>query len=352
MERVMQSLERCRLVENRNVGLTICGRTDKGVSAVGQVLSVVLRSAVNCGVGVISDSGPNIDQRPEIDYVLLLNRVLPHDIRVLAWSPVSEDFNARFTCLQRSYSYYFPLSGLDLSAMQDAASRLEGTHDFRNFCSNQVESDCVTFVRRIDRVAVEMLGADSSLATTLCSVSVSASGFLYHQIRYMMSVLIRIGRGYETPALIDEMLDIEKTPAKPQYYMAADFPLLLTGAQYPDGAVKWQTSEAAGLNLIKHFQTLWADHTIRAATVKTMLDHVERCFPHYPPLLHYLDRIIPEGRWRDCSGSPYKGPFKPMMKRSVELSVEEKLDRFKRKKEKSEAGDSLNQENLNRDTDT
>jgi hypothetical protein len=32
---------------------------------------------------------------PEIDYVKVLNRILPRDIRVLGWCPVSADFHAR-----------------------------------------------------------------------------------------------------------------------------------------------------------------------------------------------------------------------------------------------------------------
>lgn len=39
----------------------------------------------------------------EINYCEMLNRVLPPDIRALAWAPVSEDFSARFSCSDRTY---------------------------------------------------------------------------------------------------------------------------------------------------------------------------------------------------------------------------------------------------------
>ena len=39
----------------------------------------------------------------EIDYCGVLNRVLPPDIRALAWAPVTEDFSARFSCSDRTY---------------------------------------------------------------------------------------------------------------------------------------------------------------------------------------------------------------------------------------------------------
>lgn len=40
----------------------------------------------------------------EIDYVKVLNKVLPKDIRVLGWCPVSTDFHARFL---QSFVIYF-----------------------------------------------------------------------------------------------------------------------------------------------------------------------------------------------------------------------------------------------------
>ena len=44
----------------------------------------------------------------------MLNGVLPEEIRVLSWAPVSPDFSARFSCLQRTYKYFFPLGTMDI----------------------------------------------------------------------------------------------------------------------------------------------------------------------------------------------------------------------------------------------
>jgi tRNA pseudouridine(38-40) synthase len=83
----------------------------------------------------------------EHDYIQLLNRQLPDDIRVLSWRPVPEGFSARFRRVReacwrslrchsrrmhrnahsarwRQYKYYFYDDGtLDLAAMRDAAAR-------------------------------------------------------------------------------------------------------------------------------------------------------------------------------------------------------------------------------------
>ena len=44
----------------------------------------------------------------EINYVKLLNGVLPEEIRAISWCPVDETFSSRFDCDSRSYRYYFP----------------------------------------------------------------------------------------------------------------------------------------------------------------------------------------------------------------------------------------------------
>ncbi|CAL8092130.1 unnamed protein product [Calicophoron daubneyi] len=355
MGKLLECLWKCRLIEHRDgYDFAVCGRTDKGVSAIGQVVSLTVRSALVSGTGIVEDSGPNVSERlnipdEELDYVFMLNKALPSDIRILAWSPVSPDFNARFSCSQRSYQYFFPRSGLNLEAMSAAAHRLEGTHDFRNFCSSQIDKESATFVRRIDNVHVRNLPVEDRIsaswddATAMCEVSVSASGFLYHQIRCIVSLLVMIGRGYENPSVVDDLLDLSKTPAKPQYQMAGEIPLLLTGAEYPESAVNWQTSEAAQSELVRHLQLLWSEQAIRSTVIKAALDHVEDRFHLDPHPLHYLDRIIPEGRW--AKKSEGKGSHKALMKRPVEISVEEKMDRFVKKKKKSFAAEESSSPN-------
>lgn len=78
----------------------------------------------------------------ELDYITMINRLLPSDIRVLGWAPVDAAFDSRFGCLSRKYHYYFSPAGLDIEKMQEACKLLIGTHDFRNFAkidTNKVE---------------------------------------------------------------------------------------------------------------------------------------------------------------------------------------------------------------------
>ena len=60
----------------------------------------------------LSGGGNTVED--ELDYPKLLNRVLPPDIRVLAWCPAPPNFSARFDCKQRTYKYYFPRGNLNI----------------------------------------------------------------------------------------------------------------------------------------------------------------------------------------------------------------------------------------------
>jgi tRNA pseudouridine38/39 synthase len=63
------------------------GRTDKGVSALGNVIGLYVRE---------------LKSMEQDNYIRMINRNLPEDIRVLAMTKVNPDFNARYHCKQRS----------------------------------------------------------------------------------------------------------------------------------------------------------------------------------------------------------------------------------------------------------
>ena len=50
----------------------------------------------------------------ELDFPLMINRVLPQDIRVVGWAPVPVSFDARFSCVYRTYKYFFMRQNMDL----------------------------------------------------------------------------------------------------------------------------------------------------------------------------------------------------------------------------------------------
>ena len=333
-----------------------CGRTDKGVSAFGQVIGIRVRS--NCPVSrvqqpdsledgatgtgetlhatgletaappVVSVSNLKEDATPspssasesiseeavsfhpirdEIPYCPMLNRILPPDIRALAWCPrPPPDFSARFSCKERRYKYFFtqpaftprggsagllPLSNtsrsphrqrregwLDIDAMQEAAHKFIGLHDFRNFCKIDASKQIDNFERRIFHAHIDKIDSkqgpvgyvgnaefrqyehamerpDVHLDTnpkshdstpTIYTFTLHGSAFLWHQVRHMVAILFLVGQGLEPPSIIDDLLDLSKTPTKPHYEMADETPLVLwdcifprEGADSREDALEW-----------------------------------------------------------------------------------------------------------------
>ncbi|KAH0498567.1 hypothetical protein TgHK011_005818 [Trichoderma gracile] len=307
-----------------------CGRTDRGVSAFGQVIGLRVRSnrplpkkqvegaeerdAGESGPAEQEDKSsqennkakakkkqpehprPFDDIRDEIPYPHVLNRLLPKEIRILAWCPSPPPgFSARFSCRERQYRYFFTqpafapspshvdtnaaaarqgASGgkavksgwLDIDAMRDAAKRYEGEHDFRNLCKIDPAKQITNFKRRMfesDIVEVEdaasalpylqaagfapedleALDTSSSSAASLAGSKgmypkvyyfhVRGSAFLWHQIRHMVAVLFLVGQGLEKPSVVSELLDVERNPRRPNYVMADEVPLVLWDCIFP-----------------------------------------------------------------------------------------------------------------------
>ncbi|KAF1848932.1 pseudouridine synthase [Cucurbitaria berberidis CBS 394.84] len=184
-----------------------CGRTDRGVSAFGQVIGVRVRSykplprpqptgSAEEREGIdqedesslyTTDNKPQPPLQPfndltdELPYIQLLNRVLPPEIRVYAWCPnPPPNFSARFSCKERRYKYFFtnpgfaPVPGspglyntnteskhtmregwLDIEAMKEGCKELVGLHDFRNFCKIDASKQITNFNRRIFHADIE-----------------------------------------------------------------------------------------------------------------------------------------------------------------------------------------------------
>ena len=151
---------------------------------------------------------------PPANVVKALNAQLPDAIRILKSSYVKEDFDARLSATGKEYRYQvyqadilpphlapywtFCHRPLDLAAMQDAAARFVGRHDFVSFAANP-HRDLETTVRTIFAFTVRRSGPRYTF-------SVKGDGFLYKQVRSMVGFLLSVGKGNEKPAAVTELL--------------------------------------------------------------------------------------------------------------------------------------------------
>lgn len=169
------------------VRMTAAGRTDAGVHAVGQVVSVQTSSSM----------------RPD-GLLRALNARLPEDavVRRLVEAPPS--FDARRSAVRRHYRYTIwnqPVRNvrwrryslhvaapLDLGRMQAATSALLGEHDFRAFAGRLSQSP-PSSTRRTLISAEWSAGRDGFI-----HFDVAADGFLRHMVRGIVGTMLRIGR--------------------------------------------------------------------------------------------------------------------------------------------------------------
>jgi tRNA pseudouridine38-40 synthase len=162
------------------------GRTDAGVHALGQVAHVDLSR--DWEVDTVRDA-VNAHLRPD-------------PVAVISVEKVSDTFDARFSAIKRHYLYRIINRRADLTfergralrvakllnsgAMNEAAKRLLGTHDFTTFRHSECQAKSP--VKTLDRLDVRRIKDD-------IHVMASARSFLHTQVRSMVGALIAVGEG-------------------------------------------------------------------------------------------------------------------------------------------------------------
>lgn len=199
----------------RDVPLTVAGRTDRGVHATGQVASY---------------DGPAL--RAEA-----LNALLPADAAVIACSEAREGFDARRDARSRSYRYrvlhtrirspfevgralWWP-HRLDREALRACAALLPGTHDFTAFTPTE------TYHTRFDR---DVLSARWACDGDDVAFAIEADTFMHHMNRVLVGTMLQVAGGRRTLEDFAALLDgAHRRAAGPT---APPHGLYLTGVRY------------------------------------------------------------------------------------------------------------------------
>ena len=161
-------------------GLAVAGRTDTGVHALAQVVSVDV------------DGGP-----PPARLAEALNTRLPPEISVVEAVEAAPDFHARFSARSRTYRYrifnrrtpspfeagrsWWIPRALDEEQLAAAAALLPGEHDFRAFTPTETQHEVfrrtvarAEWVRRRDHLDFE----------------ITADSYLRHMVRTLVGTML------------------------------------------------------------------------------------------------------------------------------------------------------------------
>lgn len=178
------------------VELTVAGRTDTGVHALGQVASF------------------QTEAEPPADLTRRLNGTGPDDVAVKAAAVVADGFDARRDAKARSYRYrlltrsapkpfelgkalWWPHK-VDHEALDACAAALLGTHDFTAFTPTQ--TDHVRFDRDIHAASWETDG-------DILSFRITADAFMRNMVRVLVGTQLEVASSRRTVENFIQLLE-------------------------------------------------------------------------------------------------------------------------------------------------
>ena len=194
-------------VLGHRVFLACAGRTDRGVHALGQVVSF--------------DADAERADTARLEKAV--NRMCGPAVAVSQAAVADDGFDARFSCTGRVYRYQVlnapvvdPLTAgfcwhvaraLDLRAMRTASDQLIGSRDFSSFCRRGDPEQ--SLVRTVRRVAWHQ-------RDDLLAFEIEARSFCHQMVRSLAGLLVSVGAGRLTAADVGEVIAARDRNAAPQ----------------------------------------------------------------------------------------------------------------------------------------
>ncbi|XP_044259012.1 tRNA pseudouridine synthase A [Tribolium madens] len=193
-------------------------RTDKGVSAARQVVSLKL---------------------PENVEIAKINEQLPEMIRVFGIRRVTKGFNSKVQCDSRSYIYLLPtvsfiphdqimvqkgfrLNEATLNRVNDLLQKYVGTKNFHNFTSKKQATD-PSAKRYMRNLMCDKPFIKDDVEFAL--IKIRGQSFMLHQIRKMVGLLVAVVKGYTSEETLDLAFGMEKVniPKAPGLGLLLDY---------------------------------------------------------------------------------------------------------------------------------
>jgi tRNA pseudouridine38-40 synthase len=210
LETIQGSLEeRLSEIAGHRVDLLVAGRTDAGVHALGQTANFHTTSPL-----------------PAKQIHEVINRLLPHSIRVVKLREVPAAFHATYHASAKLYRYVIHNSPdytvfdrhfyhhvrrrLDVALMQKAAHQFEGRHDFTSF--RGVLGRYANPVRVMKKIRVYRKGVNVYL-------DYLGHSFLHQMVRILSGTLIYVGweklKPEDMPVILDAKDRMKAGPTLP-----------------------------------------------------------------------------------------------------------------------------------------
>lgn len=189
----------------RPIDLTCAGRTDAGVHAIAQYVSVPAH-----------ESELSIEHRR---WMRAMAALLPEDIALNAVFHARPGFSARFDARSRTYTYRIATGDapalltrkvawwhrlpLDMDAMERGAEHLLGEHDFKSFCkvASAVGKPTCRNVISVGFAREQALGEEHIAFT------ITGNAFLHSMVRTIVGTLVEVGTGRRDPEWVLEALE-------------------------------------------------------------------------------------------------------------------------------------------------
>ncbi|VEN59748.1 unnamed protein product [Callosobruchus maculatus] len=187
----------------QNMQFQRAARTDKGVSAVRQVVSLKL---------------------PENFDIVKVNKELPEQIRVFSYKRVTKGFNSKSQCSGRTYIYMLPtvafadhnkevqqedfrLDEERLNRINELLKHFIGTKNYHNYTSKKKPND-PSAKRYIMSFVCEAPFIRNNVEFAI--LKVHGQSFMMHQIRKMVGLLLATVRGLATEDILQDSFKFEK----------------------------------------------------------------------------------------------------------------------------------------------
>lgn len=204
------------ILEGKPFKTLVSGRTDAMVSANESAFELFLESPIE-----------DFDE-----FLTLFNYNLPQDIRALTIREVDASFNIIQHAKIKEYLYVFAfgekchpfcapilttiLDDLDIAIMKQGAPLFEGVHNFKNYCYKATNTGLYNREILLCELIENTQFTASFFPKKSYILRVKGKGFGRNQIRLMMGVLIKLGKGEVT-------LDYIKNSLKPEVLEHMDY---------------------------------------------------------------------------------------------------------------------------------